>query len=323
MPGRRSYTGVSEIAPVPRGIRIPWARETKGVLWRALGRDWTLAYALLAPAMAVLVGLIAYPFIMAFVLSLEHKAIGGEAQFVGLQNFVTLLGDPVFRQAVGNSIVYTVVAVVFKFILGLCTALILHGAVRYRDFFRVLLILPWSAPVVVGALTWRWILDDMAGVLNFLLWKSGIIQWPIPWLADPKLALWAVIMVVIWQGTPFYTLNFLAGLSAIDRSLYEAAAIDGAGATQRFFHVTLPGLRDVIVITLLLSTIWTSNNLQFVFLLTQGGPGNATQIVPMLSYMLAIQVGELGMGAAIALAFVPFLAPLVVVLTRRLLAQTE
>ena len=288
---------------------------------RVLGRDWALAYPLLAPAIAILIGLIAYPFVMAIVMSLQQKSIGGVAQFVGFRNFYVLLADPVFHKAVLNSAVYTVTGVGVKFLLGLTAALILHGMVRYRDLFRALLILPWSAPVVVGAFTWRWMLDDMSGVLNFFLFKLGVIDWPIPWLADPRLALWAVIVVMIWQGTPFYILNFLAGLSAIDSSLYEAAAIDGAGAVQRFFYVTLPGLRDVIVVTLLLSTIWTSNNVQFVFILTQGGPMDATQIFPMLSYTAAIRAGQLGMGAAIALAFVPFLAPLMVILTRRLLQQ--
>jgi multiple sugar transport system permease protein len=132
-----------------------------------------------------------------------------------------------------------------------------------------------------------------------------------------------VIAVVIWQGTPFYTLNFLAGLASIDHSLYEAAAIDGAGVVQRFLHVTLPGLRNITVITLLLSTIWTSSNLQFVFILTKGGPLDATQIYPMLSYMEAIVKGELGMGAAVALAFFPFLVPLIMILTLRLLRQEE
>lgn len=294
-------------------------RLRSGAIARVLGRDWALAYTLLAPAMAILVGLIAYPFVMAIVMSFQQKSIGGEAQFVGFQNFQALLSDPVFHKAVVNSIVYTVTGVGCKFLLGLTSALILHGLTRYRDLFRVLLILPWSAPVVVGAFTWRWMLDDMSGVINYSLWKLGVIDWPIAWLARPDLALWAVIVVMIWQGTPFYTLNFMAGLSAIDSSLYEAAAIDGAGAVQRFFYVTLPGLRNVIVVTLLLSAIWTSNNLQFVFILTQGGPLNATQIFPMLSYTAAIRTGQLGMGAAIALAFVPFLAPLIVVLTRRLL----
>jgi ABC-type sugar transport system permease subunit len=143
------------------------------------------------------------------------------------------------------------------------------------------------------------------------------------WLVDPRTALWSVIAVVVWQGMPFYMLNFLAGLSAIDRSLYEAAAIDGAGPFKSFLNVTLPGLKDVIIITLLISTIWTSATITFVFVLTNGGPANSTQILPMLSYTSAVQLGDLGKGAAIALSTFPLLAPIIVILTRRLIRKED
>jgi ABC-type sugar transport system permease subunit len=260
---------------------------------------------------------------MAVAFSLQSRPIGREGRFVGLENFQALLADPLFYRMVLITLQYTITAVALKFLMGLVSALVLRDAVRGRNVFRALLLLPWAAPVVVGAFTWRWILDDMNGVLSLLLWKLGVISQPIAWLADPKLALWSVIAVVVWQGTPFYTLNFLAGMASIDSSLYEAAAVDGASRVQRFLHVTLPGLQPVIVVTVLLSSIWTSNNLQFVFILTQGGPLTSTMTLQMQAYLTAMHIGQLGEGAAVALSLVPFLTPLIVLLTLRLLREEE
>jgi multiple sugar transport system permease protein len=286
-----------------------------------LGRDWKLAYVMLAPLVAILIGLIAYPFISSILLSLQAKPIGGEGQFIGLENFRELVVSPVFPKVMKNTTIYTVMGVSCKFILGMTIALILNQAMKFRHVIRALVLLPWTAPVVVGAFTWRWILSDLSGVVNYILMQIGVISYPVAWLADPTWALWAVILVVIWQGTPFYILNFLAGLSAIDRELYEAAAIDGAGTVQRFFKVTLPGLTQVIVVTVLLSTIWTYNDIQFVFILTRGGPVNETMTFPMLAFSTAIHAGELGMGAAVALSFAPFLVPVIIYLTIRLLRE--
>jgi ABC-type sugar transport system permease subunit len=309
----------SGTGPADDGAVVVRARPR--AISRVLGHDWRLAYVLMAPVMAVLAGLIAYPFGMAIVLSLQSKYVGGQAQFVGLQNFRTLFADPAFRTTVVNSAVYTVTAVSCKLVFGLVSAQILHSVGRARNLFRALLLLPWAAPVVVGAYAWKWILNDMNGVLNSLLFRGGIITWPIGWLSNPRIALWSVIAVVVWQGTPFYTLNFLAGLSSIDQTLYEAAAIDGAGPVQRYLHVTLPGLWPIIMVTVLLSTIWTSASMDSVFVLTLGGPLNATKTFPILSYLVGIQLGELGKGAAIALTFAPFLVPIIAILASRLLRQ--
>lgn len=295
--------------------------ELRGRSARLLGRDWGLAYMLLTPLAAILLGLIAYPFISSIVLSLQSKPIGGEAQFIGLENFQDLVSDPTFFKVVKNTFLYTVTGVGVKFLLGMMMALILNRKMPLRNVVRALVLLPWSAPVVVGAFTWRWIFDDLSGVLNHLLMQIGILSRPVAWLANPEIALWAVVLVVIWQGTPFYILNFLAGMSAIDQELYEAAAIDGAGTVQRFFNITLPSLQQVIVVTVLMSTIWTANDVQFVFILTHGGPVNSTMTFPMLAFNTAIQAGRLGMGAAVALSFTPFLIPVMVILTLRLLRQ--
>jgi multiple sugar transport system permease protein len=297
--------------------------RNKGFIALFLGRDWKLAYTMLMPLVIILLGLIAYPFISSVILSLQAKTIGSEGRFIGLENFWELFTSPVFPKVLKNTLIYTIAGVSFKFLLGMTVALILNQAMKFRNVVRALVLLPWTAPVVVGCFTWRWILDDLNGVLNYLLMEVGLIDSPIAWLADPSYALMMVILVVIWQGTPFYILNFLAGLSALDHELYEAAAIDGANTVQRFFNITLPGLKQVIVVTVLLSSIWTYNDIQFVFILTRGGPVNTTMTFPMLAFSRAIHAGELGMGAATALSFTPFLIPIIIFLTIRLLRTEE
>lgn len=290
-------------------------------LSRVLGRDWGLGYLMLAPLAAILLGLVAHPFLSSLLLSMQAKDIAGTAKFVGFENYRTLWTSSLFPVVIRNTFVYTVVGVLCKFMLGMTMALILNQEMKLRNVVRALVLLTWSAPVVVGCFTWRWILDGMNGVLNYLLIRVGLIDHAIQWLSDPKIALWSVLLVVVWQGTPFYILNFLAGLSSIDDALYEAAAIDGAGTVRRFLHVTLPCLQPVIVVTALMSSIFTSNEVQFVFILTNGGPANATTTFPMLAYNTALRGGQLGMGAAVALSFVPFLLPLILLLTMRLFRQ--
>ncbi len=296
---------------------VRWERKVA----RILGRDWLLGYGLLAPVALVMVGLIAYPFAYSIFLSMQNKPLGGTAEFVFLNNYHYLLGNPDFRRAALNSGVYTASGVGMKFILGLSMALVLNSAIKARNVWRALLFIPWSIPIVVSAFTWRWIYDDLNGVLNTLLAKVGIIERYIFWLGDPKIALWAVIAAMIWQGTPFYCMNFLAGLQAISHELYDAAKIDGANRLQEFRHITLPGLASVIVITLLLSTIWTANEMQFVYILTQGGPLNSTQIYPHFAYEMSIRLRQLGLGAAVPLMFFPFLVVIILILTRQLLRQ--
>jgi ABC-type sugar transport system permease subunit len=178
-------------------------------------------------------------------------------------------------------------------------------------------------PLIVAALNWRWIYDDFSGMLNNVLLELGLIQDVISWLSDPDLAMASVVAVVVWSGTPFYTMSFLAGLQAIPRELYEAARIDGASVLQEFRHVTIPQLRNVFTIVVMLSSIFTSTNLVIVYVLTNGGPANKTQIFPNLAYNVALAGGRLGYGSAINVAFFPLLAVLIVFLTRRMLRQRE
>lgn len=299
---------------------------TRSVSQRVLGRDWRLAWLFLLPLTVVLVGLIAYPFVSAIVLSLQHKVIGGPATWVGLGNYRDLLvgkqyGE-VFRNSVWVSFVYTATAVVVKLSLGMCMALLLNEAFRGRMLMRALLFLPWAMPTLITALTWRWIYDGTPnGLFNLIridyLHQDTLTQF----LANPRLALWSVIAVVVWQGTPFYTMMLLAGMQAIPKEQYEAAAMDGANVFQRFFAITLPSLKPVIIITCLLSTIFTANSINFVFVLTRGGPANATMIFPMLAYEIGIDgARQLGTAAAVSVMFFPFFIVAIFFLTKRMLS---
>ena len=299
-------------------------RNSKPIRLRAnrlLGRDWSIAYPFLLPMLAVLIGLVAYPFFSAIWLSLTSTTIGSPGNFIGLANYAHLLNDRVFANSVFVSLVYTISAVGLKFLVGLLAALVLNEALPPKNLWRMLLFLPWSVPVVINAYTWRWIYDDLSGVLSQTLIQWGLTDRYILWLADKSLALRSVIAVELWQGTPFYIMTFLAGLAAIPHELYEAAKVDGAGAVRRFLHVTLPSLTPVITIVVLLSTIWTANNMQLVYVLTRGGPARTTEIFPYLAYATAIQAKNLGLGAAIPLMFFPFMAVIIYFLTRRMLRQ--
>ncbi len=287
------------------------------------GQEARLAYALLLPALLVILGLVAYPFVSAIYLSLQNKPVGAPGRFVGLANYAELFRDEVFFQTLRNTIVYTAVGVSLKFVLGLTMALILDQERRFNNIFRTLLFVPWAVPVVIAALNWRWIYDDLSGFLNNFLITIGLTRDIISWLADPHLAMGCVIAVVVWQGTPFYTMTFLAGLQAIPHELYEAAEIDGASVVRQFVHITVPRLRTIFLTTVMLSTIWTATNLQFVLILTRGGPANRTEIFPHLAYVTALGARRLGMGAAVSLAFFPLLVILIILLTRRMLRQTD
>jgi multiple sugar transport system permease protein len=245
--------------------------------------------------------------------------IGGEARFIGLGNYQKLLGDGQFLRAATTSFIYTFFGVGLKFVVGLVAALVLHEALRAKNLWRMLLFLPWSIPVVIGAYTWRWLYDDMSGVLSQTLLRTGLTQDYVLWLANKNITLWSILAVVVWQGTPFYTMNFLAGLAAIPSELYEAAEVDGAGILHKFWHITLPCLLPVIIIVLMLSTIWTANDLQYVYVLTRGGPQGVSEIFPYLAFKTAIEVRNLGLGATIPLMFFPLLAIVMYFLTGRML----
>lgn len=313
-------------APVARPLAPPGPGSLTPAQ-RRLGRDWRLAVVFLAPT-AVLVGaLVLLPIAKSIVTSTTERH-GPDNVFIGLGNYLALAGDQQFRTGVVNSFVFTAYAEVFKVVLGLAAALLLHRLRRGRALVTGLLLVPWVVPTVVTAFSWRALLDPIFGSVNTLLTETGIgpllasahlvDSWPAGWLSDASLAMPSVILVNVWKGVPFFTVCFLAGLKAIPADQYEAATIDGASAWQRFAHVTLPGLRHVITVTVTLSSIWTFNNFDLIWLLTQGGPGNVTTPYVLVAYSKAILQLQYGAGAAVTLVMLPIIAGLVFFLVRLL-----
>jgi multiple sugar transport system permease protein len=293
--------------------------------WRAqlLNDQRVVALFFLLPTILVLCFVVIYPFFSAILISFQDKMIGGTATYIGLGNYYELFGDRTFLKVVRNTLIYTGVAVALKFLLGLAMALVLAQERPLNFLFRTILFIPWAVPTIVAALSFRWIYDDFSGLYNNLLLALFDMGNVISWLGDPDLAMGSVIAVVVWSGTPFYTMSFLAGLKAIPSELYEAARIDGAGVWQEFWHITVPQMRKVFVIVVMLSSIWTSTNLVIVQILTNGGPANTTQILPNLSYKYALLAGRLGLGSAVNMVFFPLLAILIYILSRRMLAQRD
>jgi ABC-type sugar transport system permease subunit len=297
-------------------------------LARWLGRDYAIAWPFMLPLLAVLIGLIAYPFVSAVWLSLNRKVVGADPVFIGAGNFYELLfGDQYgvrFRKTVQVSFLFVAVSIALKFFLGMCMALLLNERFRGRSIMRGILFIPWAMPSMIVALSWKWIYEGSpSGLINKILINYFGSDTIIQFLANPKYALWSVIFAAIWQGTPFWTIMFLAGLQAIPGELYEAAKIDGANAFQRYLYVTLPQLRGVIIVTSLLSTIWTANSINFIYVLTRGGPADATMTFPMLAYEIgpAAIGGQLGLASAVSVLFFPVFIIAIFILTKRMLSS--
>jgi multiple sugar transport system permease protein len=289
-------------------------------VWRrVLGRDFVLGYSLLTPLILVLFLLLAYPIGMALWITLQDKTIGMPGRFVGLANYRELLfEDPFFWQVVRNGFLFTLGSVALKLIIGMVMALVLNQPIVFRGLFRGLLLMPWVAPTVVTALSWRWMLD-LTGVFNFLLRSIGLMQGSVPWLAQYGTAMFALILVNTWRGFPFFGITLLAGMQAIPQELYEAAEVDGASIWQRFWHITVPSLRTVILVVTILSTIWTFNDFSIVWLLTGGGPGHATDVFATYTYKLGFVTSRLGYGQTVSVLLAPVLIAIIMVLSPMML----
>jgi ABC-type sugar transport system permease subunit len=306
---------MATVAQIP--VERARAARPRTTLRRRLGADWHLGYLFVLPMVIMVLALVAYPFCYAAYLSLTRKYVGVPPVFVGFENYVRLAYDGFFRRAVWNSFVFTFASVGFKLALGMVMALVLTSRIRYRNLFTGLLLIPWVAPTVVSALNFLWIFDASLGVLNYLLVKVfRILPQGVGWLSEAGTAMASVIFVNVWRGFPFFGISFLAGLKAIPGEQYEAAAVDGANIVQRFRHVTLPALRNIIIIVTLLSTIWTFNDFAIVYILTKGGPGGATQVIPVFTYEMAFGAQRLGEAIAAALYMLPALAMVIIVLSR-------
>ena len=282
-----------------------------------LGADWKVALPFVLPMAVLMIGLILWPFVNAIVLSTTAlNFMTGETVDVGLRNYRRLFSDSDYLLTMQNTIRFTVWSLAVKFVAGMTIAMILNSRIPWRGLITTIMLLPWIIPEIVTALAWKSIYDPIFGGLNPILSSVGLIDRPVGWLSERDTAMASIIAVNVWKGIPFYTLLLLAGLKAIDTSQLEAAEVDGASTVQRFRHVTLPGLRYVIVVVLLLSFISTFNQFGLIFLMTGGGPGGATRLYSILAYEKAIASLQYGPGSAIALSVAPLMAFLIWLLAR-------
>lgn len=266
---------------------------------RAAVTPWLL----LGPALAMTALLVLVPAAETAWMSLHDVVLfrPRSRPFVGLDNYARALADPVFWSSLGNSLVWVVVAVSLQFLLGLAAALLLNRRFPWRGVARALIVVPWALPSVIIGLIWTWMLDFNLGLVNEVGLRLGLLAAPVPWLSQPNTAMAAVILAVVWQGFPFFAVTLLAGLQAIPAEQYEAASIDGAGPVARFRNVTLPGLAGVITTSLLLRMIWVANSLDLILVMTGGGPGTATQTLPLHAFLTAWSGGNYGQGSALAI----------------------
>jgi len=285
----------------------------RGALTLTLEDERWLALVLLLPTLVLLGLFIAYPFVKGVELSVTDTKVGVAGNFVGLSNFLALANDSIFRTAVWNTCVYTVVTTVFKLALGLWLALLLNRHFRGKALTRAFILLPFIIPTVLSTFAWKWMFDPTFSVINWSLFRLGLIHGRINWLGEPGLALISVIIVNVWRGVPFYAISLLAGLQTISPELHEAAAIDGARAWHRFWHVTWPLLLPVTMVVVLFSVIQTFSDFQLVYVLTGGGPANSTQLFATYAYQIGVGTGLLSQGAAISLAMFPVLLLVVIV----------
>jgi multiple sugar transport system permease protein len=274
---------------------------------RLLDNRNALGLVFLLPAATLLLVFLTYPLGLGTWLGFTDTKIGRGGDFVGLENFVSLAGDPVARLSLFNTIVYTAVASVIKFALGLWLAVLLNEHLPFKAFLRAIVLLPFIVPTALSAIAFWWIYDAQFSVVSWTLVRLGLIDRYIDFLGDPWMARFSTIAANIWRGVPFVAICLLAGLQTISPSLYEAAALDGASGWQRFRHVTLPLLTPIIAVVMTFSVLFTFTDFQLIYVLTRGGPLNATHLMATLAFQRGIPGGALGEGAALATLMVPFL----------------
>ena len=259
------------------------------------------------PAAVLLLLFLTYPLGLGTWLGFTDAKVGRSGEWVGLDNYEFLWGDSITRLALFNTLFYTVVASILKFFLGLWLAILLNRNIRFKTFFRAVILLPYIVPTALSAIAFWWIYDAQFSIISWLLVKMGVIHTYIDFLGDPWNARFSVIAANVWRGVPFVAITLLAGLQTISPSYYEASAIDGATPWQQFRHITLPLLTPIIAVVMTFSVLFTFTDFQLIYVITRGGPLNATHLMATLAFQRAINGGALGEGAAIAITMVPFL----------------
>lgn len=287
--------------------RLTPARSER-TAWQKLqaSRNW-LGFWYMMPAMGILILFLAYPLGLGVWLSFTDTKIGRAGEFIGLENYVWLWDDSVFWTSVFNTLLYTTVASAAKFVIGLYLALLLNKHLPFKALIRAAVLIPFIVPTVLSAIAFWWIYDSQFSIISWSLRQLGWIDHNINFLGDPWNARWSTIFANVWRGVPFIAITLLAGLQTVSPSLYEAATLDGATNWQRFRHITYPLLTPIIAVVMTFSVLFTFTDFQLIWALTRGGPVNATHLMATLSYQRAIIAGQLGEGAAISTAMIPFL----------------
>lgn len=281
------------------------------------------AYAINAPLILYLVCVLLGPILWGIWMSFTNKTIGGDASFIGLDNYINLLADKEYRRSILNTLVFTGISIAGKMVFGILMALVLNMEFKGRNIVRALLMIPWTLPNIVAVLNWRWIFNATGGIANHLLKSLHLIDRDLIWFGSAGLAMATVIIANIWRGTPFFGVSILAKLQTISKDGYEAAAIDGANMWQKFWYITLPEIKDVILLSTLMSTIWTLNEFESVWLLTGGGPNGSTQVMNVFSYQTAMKSMMLGKGIAVSILAMPVLILLISLLSRRMVGKED
>jgi multiple sugar transport system permease protein len=306
--------------PVAAAAAAPAEKAPRSILLR---RESFQGVALLTPVVLLLLGLVLYPFCYAIWLGFTDKAVGSPGRFVGLANFRYVLAWPQFSAALINTAVFTVSAVAIKFVLGMAVAVVLNQKIRGRNFFRAFLLLPWVMPAFVVYLVWRWLYDPLSGLINYALLDLGLVSSPIAFLSQRSTAMASVVVAHVWRAFPFFAISFLAGMQTISQELYDSAQVDGASRWQQFRYITVPSLYHIIGVVLMLSTIWTANAFEPIYLLTGGGPSDATVVYTLLAYLMGMVNLRLGEAAAVSTLFLPLLLGLILVVTALLQRKTQ
>lgn len=267
-----------------------------------------LIFICMLPCVGLLVLFLTYPLGLGIWMAFTDTRIGRGGEFIGVENYISLFQDSTFWNAVRWTLIYTIVATIGKFALGLWLALLLNNNLPFKSILRAFILIPWIVPTVLSAIVFWWLYDPQFSIISYVLVdKLGILDTYIDFLGTPFNAQVSLIIANVWRGIPFVAICLLAGLQTISPSLYEAAMIDGAKPMQRFWHITLPMLLPILAVVLTFSVIFTFTDFQLVYAITRGGPANSTHLMATLAFQRAIPGGQLGEGSAIAVAMIPFL----------------
>ena len=282
-----------------------------------------IPYLFLLPCALLILVILIYPVLSGLVNSFYNENLIRPITpvFVGVENYAKLMKDSMFLNALWRSIVWTVVILIFEMAMGLLFAVLLSKDIYCKKLFRCLVLIPWIIPNAIAGIIWKWFLNESFGMMNYLLKSTGLISHNLAWLSDEKLAAVSVVTVIIWKSIPFVAITLLAGIQAIPGDLYEAAKVDGARSSQCFRFITVPMLRNIMLITAILTSIWNFHQLEIIQVVTKGGPGEATLSLPVYIYRLFMQTFQTSYASAAAVVMMMVLIIPCIVYVRKLLKE--